>query len=281
MPELPEVETVRRTLLDRVRGRTIVGLRVGEFVGVVGPLGPEATSAAIVDRRIVDLARRGKYLRFDLDDDGALLVHLRMTGTLQLAAGNDPPLRFEHLAIALSNGQDLRFADQRKFGRVHLATPAEIARLDARLGPEPLEPSFTADVLRERLARRSGRLKSVLLDQAVVAGLGNIYVDEALFRAGLHPERAANDLTWEERERLHREIVNVLKEALQNRGTSFSSFLDGYGASGSNQDALRVYGRGRRGDPCPRCGAPLTVLVVGGRSSHVCVSCQPLHGRCE
>jgi formamidopyrimidine-DNA glycosylase len=276
MPELPEVETVRASLVDRVRGRRIVELRTGAFEGVLGPLGVDATRAGVLGRTILDVARRGKYLVVALDDGTGLLIHLRMTGRLQLEPGGRPPLRFEHLAILLDNGDELRYADQRKFGRVLHVTPETIASLDGKLGPEPLDEGFTSGWIADRMRRRTGRLKSVLLDQRVVAGLGNIYADEALFRAGLHPERKASSLGAEEVERLHAAIVDVLREGIDNRGTTFSSFADGHGASGTNQQYLHVYGRGRSGSPCTRCGQPLSVVVVGGRSSHHCGSCQPI-----
>lgn len=276
MPELPEVETVRQTLLPQTVGRTITGLRVGDFDGVVGVAGVDATRAGVVGREIRGISRRGKYLFFELSDDSYLLVHLRMTGKLQIAASGEPPLRFEHLALVLSDGLELRFADQRKFGRVLHLLPDGYAAVEQGLGPEPLDSGFTSERLEKILAGRTAKLKSALLDQRRVAGLGNIYVDEALFRAGLHPERAAGSLSAKENRRLHGAIQDVLREALTRRGTSISSYTDGYGASGENQHNLRVYGRGRRGEPCPTCGGPLSLLVIGGRSSHFCPHCQPL-----
>jgi formamidopyrimidine-DNA glycosylase len=275
MPELPEVETVRTSLEAAIVGRSIRELRVGAFKGVVGDEDPDSVAARLSGRRIVGLRRRGKYLIVHLEDGTSLLIHLRMTGNLVHLDPGSAPVRFEHLAIVLDDGSELRFADQRKFGRVLHVSEAELASLDARLGPEPLSPRFTADGLARSLERRSGRLKSVLLDQSLVAGLGNIYVDEALFRARLHPLRDANGLSSDEVRRLHHAIRAVLREGLTNRGTSFSSFRDGHGASGSNQHNLRVYGRGDSGDPCPRCGGPIVRLTVGGRGSHVCPRCQP------
>jgi formamidopyrimidine-DNA glycosylase len=273
MPELPEVETVRRSLLDRVVGRRIDGLRVGAFAGVVGTEAVADVAARLVGRTITGIRRRAKYLVFDLDDGTALVVHLRMTGSLTVVPRGEPPLRFEHLAIGLGDNE-LRFADQRKFGRVLHVPGVEAERLQTRFGPEPLSAAFTAERLAAALARRPGKLKSVLLDQAVVAGLGNIYVDEALFRARLHPERAANALTPDEIRRLHRAIRVVLREGLEYQGTTFSSFRDATGAEGRNQRNLRVYGRGER-EPCLRCGRPLARIVVGGRGTHFCPWCQP------
>jgi formamidopyrimidine-DNA glycosylase len=278
MPELPEVETVRSGLEPVVAGRTIVEIRVHEFAGVVGELGAASFTERVRGRRIEALRRRGKYLIAHLDDGSSLLIHLRMTGNLIRVDRSAPRQRFEHLAIELDDGTDLRFADQRKFGRVLHVSPQEIATLDERLGPEPFSPHFSAQELGRRLGRRSGRLKSVLLDQSLVAGLGNIYVDEALFEARIHPQRDAGSLSPAETARLHRAIRAVLRQGLGNRGTSISSFRDGYGQTGSNQYRLKVYGRGDSDSPCLRCGTAIVRLTIGGRSSHCCPTCQPLPG---
>ncbi len=273
MPELPEVETVRRSLLPHVVGRRITGLRVGDFPGVVGTEAPEAVAARITGRRIIGVDRRAKYLLFGLDDDSTIMAHLRMTGQLKVVGRDRDPLRFERLAIELDNDRDLRFADQRKFGRVLHLLPADVAALDRRLGPEPLSERFTAESLAQSLTRRTGKLKSVLLDQSLIAGLGHIYVDEARFRARLHPERAANSLSMDDIRRLHRAIRAVLRDSLERRGTTFSSFQDADGEAGGYGSALAVYGRGGRG-VCPRCRRPLSKSVVGGRGTHFCPYCQ-------
>jgi formamidopyrimidine-DNA glycosylase len=275
MPELPEVETVRLALLDRVVGRAIVGLRGGSFADVMGGEAIEHVSACLRGLRITAIRRRGKYLLFDLDDASSLVVHLRMTGNLLLSSRDEPPARFEHLAIELDNGSDLRFSDQRKFGRVLHVSADAAASLARRLGPEPLDGAFTSAALATGLSRRSGKLKSALLDQELVAGLGNIYVDEALFRARLHPERVANSLSDDETRRLHRAIRAVLREGLSNRGTTISTFRDALGEAGVNGSNLRVYGRGGTTEPCPRCGGSVVRLVVGGRGTHLCPRCQP------
>ncbi len=273
MPELPEVETVRRSLLDLVVDRAIVGLRPSAFAGVMGGEDVESVAVRLVGRRITDVRRRAKYLLLDLDDGTSLMVHLRMTGRLVVAPRDELPLRFEHLAIELDDGSDLRFADQRKFGRVLHLLPADVQALDRRLGPEPLAPRFTAERLATALARRPGKLKGVLLDQRLVAGLGNIYVDEALFRARLHPERQANSLSALEVRRLHRAIREVLREGLDHRGTTFSSFQNATGEAGGNHRNLRVYGRGGTAE-CVRCGSPLNRIVVAGRGTTFCPTCQ-------
>jgi formamidopyrimidine-DNA glycosylase len=276
MPELPEVETVRRSLEGPLLGRVIRGIRVGLFVGVLGGATPEELAARTTGRRIVAVRRRAKYLLIDLDDDTALVVHLRMTGQVGVVAAAAPPLRFEHLAIELDDGNELRYADQRKFGRVLLLGREDVLRLERRFGPEPLARSFTAERLQTALSRRSGKLKSVLLDQELLAGLGNIYVDEALFRARLHPERPANTLTPSENRRLHHAIRAVLRDGVERRGTTFSSFQDATGREGENQHHLRVYGR--QGLPCLRCAYPLAKLTVGGRTTSFCPRCQKMPG---
>ncbi|MFM9108164.1 MAG: bifunctional DNA-formamidopyrimidine glycosylase/DNA-(apurinic or apyrimidinic site) lyase [Chloroflexota bacterium] len=264
MPELPEVETVRRSLVGPLSGRRILALRVTDFPGVIGDEPVLQVAARLAGRVFTRARRRAKYLLLDLDDGSALMVHLRMTGHLEVVPSGAPALRFERLAIVLDDGHDLRFADQRKFGRVLALTAAEVRRLERRFGPEPLGPRFTAGWLETALARRPGKLKSVLLDQEVVAGLGNIYADEALFRSRLHPERPASGLSRKEIASLHRAIRAVLREGVDRRGTTFSSYRDAAGAEGENQFNLRVYGRGGR-ESCPRCGWPLQRSVVGGR----------------
>jgi formamidopyrimidine-DNA glycosylase len=274
MPELPEVETVRRSLLDAVVGQTITAIRLRDFPGVLGDQRVEDVAARVVGRTIQGVRRRAKYLIVDLDDGTALVIHLRMTGVLTVAPRDADPRRFEHLAIELGNGLDLRFSDQRKFGRVLHVEDDEVRRLELRLGQEPLTRDFTAAWLGERLRRRPGKIKAVILDQGVIGGLGNIYADESLFRARIHPERAAKSLTPAEIQRLHRAIRSVLRAAIDNRGTTFSSFADAEGNPGRYGAVLSVYGRGGKG-PCPRCGTPLERAIVGGRGTSFCPRCQP------
>ena len=274
MPELPEVETVRQSLLDRIVGRQIRDLRVGDFPGVVGSESPETVRARLSGRFFKDIRRRGKYLFFDLDDDTSVMIHLRMTGKLSLVPSERDELRHQRAALVLDNGEDLRFSDQRKFGRVLHLHPADIHRLDARIGIEPLTSEFTPEWLQSRLARRSGKIKAVLLDQGLIGGLGNIYVDEALFAAGIHPERPANSLTHAELSRLVPAIRNVLAAALARRGTTFSSFEDADGRAGGYGVNLQVYGRGGK-DGCPVCAGPLLRISVGGRGTSYCPTCQP------
>lgn len=275
MPELPEVETVRRILHPGIVGQAITGVTLGKFPDVIASTmeGVDPASS-LIGRTFLDTSRRGKYLILHLDDGLYLIVHLRMTGRLLLVPTIDPPVRFEHLAIHLGNGLDIRFGDQRKFGRLVLSTYDDVAHLDGRLGPEPFASSLTSAGLVEALRRRPGKIKNALLDQGVIAGLGNIYVDEALYRARIHPERPSNSLTVDELKRVLRAVRLVLNQSLERQGTTFSSFENPYGEAGTNADFLRVYGRARDGGSCLRCGMPLERIVVGGRGTTFCPRCQ-------
>lgn len=276
MPELPEVETVRRIVAPLVIQRRITDVRLGEFTCVLeAPNGVEPRST-LIDRTIVDVRRRGKYLLFLLDNDVWAVIHLRMTGRLLIVDRETPPVRFEHLSIELDNGMDLRFGDQRKFGRVRVTLPEDVEALSTRLGPEPFDRTFTGAWLHTALRRRTGKIKAVLLDQHLIAGLGNIYVDEVLFRTRIHPERIARDLSRSDATRIVGAIRHVLTSAIENQGTTFSSFENPYGEHGSNAEFLRVYGKGRHGLPCPRCGTTLESMVVGGRGTTICPRCQQL-----
>jgi len=273
MPELPEVETIRRDLIPRVVGRTITGVRVAPGAERV-VRGDNAFARRITGRRIDDLARRGKYLLFQLDGDPApvyIAVHLRMTGSLLCRPPRaDPPDAYVRAVITLDDGSELRYADLRKLGQMWLVDSPEEAV--GALGPEPLDAAFTAAKLRETLSRRRAPIKAVLLDQRAVAGLGNIYADEALFAARIHPRRLANTLTQEEVKRLHRAVRRVLNDALGNRGSSFRDYVDGAGREGTHQLRVKVFRR--TGQPCYVCGAKMARIKVGGRSTHFCPRCQ-------
>lgn len=276
MPELPEVETVRRILEHEITGRTIAGVSYDTFPGVTGPHDPEAFRRLVIGRCIGTPERRGKYLILPLDDGMSLTVHLRMTGRLIVASPDAPKFRFEHLAIHLDGERDIRFADQRKFGRV-LHMPIDVARQSLlALGPEPLGRAFTARYLLSRTRNRTAPIKSFLLDQRHVAGLGNIYVDEALYRSRIHPLTPAGELSSSHVSSLVRAIRHVLRAAIENQGTSFSSFENPYGERGNNADYLQVYGRANRGLPCERCGQPLGWFKLSGRGTSYCPNCQRL-----
>jgi formamidopyrimidine-DNA glycosylase len=274
MPELPEVETVRRTLEKHVVGQRITSLQVTDFPGVLGGWAVEDARQRIEGRTITGIRRRGKYLFIDLDDGTSINAHLRMTGRFSVVDAAKPPLRHERLALGLENGLELRFSDQRKFGHVVPMHQAELDLLEERLGPEPLGELFTIDYLRDRLRRRPGKIKAVLLDQRLVAGLGNIYVDEALFLSNIHPMRVARSLDEGEIANLHAQIQRVLVAAIARKGTTFSSFEDAEGQPGDYAVALQVYGGGNKRS-CPNCGTPLERTVIGGRGTSFCPSCQP------
>jgi formamidopyrimidine-DNA glycosylase len=274
MPELPEVETVRAIIEREATGRAITGVAFRDFPGVVGPEPPEAFASTVVGRTLGPPERRGKFLLLPLDDGAALMVHLRMTGRLLVIERDAQPVRFEHLVLQLDNGHDLRFADQRKFGRV-LHMPLQDARAAlARLGPEPLERKFHARYLASRAHGRSAPVKSFLLDQRTVAGLGNIYVDEALWMSKIHPLTPAGSLTGRQLASLVRSIRKVLRGAIANQGTTFATFENPYGERGSNAERLSVYGRARQGLPCQRCARPLAWFKLGGRGTSYCPRCQ-------
>lgn len=276
MPELPEVETVRSLMEPEIVGRTIIGITLGSFPGVMESLIPGVSpESSLVESKILGVRRRGKYLIANLSNGLHLIIHLRMTGRLLILPNGAPPVRFEHAAIHLSSGFDLRFGDQRKFGRLTLASSDDIERLDRRLGPEPFDRQLSATSLQEGLRRRPGKIKNALLDQGLIAGLGNIYVDEALFRTRIHPEQASNSLALEQLRRLLQAIRLILRLAIQRQGTTFSSFENPYGEAGNNAGFLRAYGKSRHGGRCPRCGTPFERIIVGGRGTTFCPRCQP------
>ncbi len=273
MPELPEVETIRRDLLPLLRGRVFTGVRVSPDAPRLVQV-PSATDFArlLVGRRIEDISRRGKYLAFHLSDGLHLVVHLRMTGALLHRPAGWPPDRYVRAVLTLDDGSELRFSDLRKFGAMWLVEDPSLVL--NRLGPEPLDGAVTPSVLREATARRRAPIKSVLLDQGTLAGLGNIYADEALFAAGLHPQRPASTLSGAEVKRLHGAIRRVLTAALRDRGASFSDYVDASGREGRHQFRVQVFRR--TGQPCYACGGEIERVKVAGRSTHFCATCQPL-----
>jgi formamidopyrimidine-DNA glycosylase len=276
MPELPEVETIKRSLETELSGREIIAVHYYDFPGVTGDVNPEVFCNAVVGSRFSTIDRRGKNLYLRFDNGYGLGVHLMMTGQLLLTTHGQPTMRFERLRLDLDNRLSLVFADQRKFGRVLFMSAEGWRQIDEGIGPEPLAREFTAKMFSSVLMSRKAPVKSVLLNQRAIAGIGNIYADEALFAARIHPARPANSLTALEVSKLHRALRTTLAHSIQNRGTTFSSYRDGSGGSGSNQHALKVYGKGRSGAACTRCGGSLMTLQVSGRTSHLCAHCQPL-----
>lgn len=276
MPELPEVETVRRLIEPHCLNQKITGVSLREFSRVLETHLPMSPATLLVGATIIGARRRGKYLLFPLDSGLWMTIHLRMTGRLIVCSAGEQPIRFEHLAIHLASGEDLRFGDQRKFGRVSVLDEDAIDSLSSRLGPEPFDKSLTARVLKDRLKRRTGSIKGALLDQGLMAGLGNIYVDEALWQSRINPLQPSNELDEASLRQLLRAIRQVLKSSIRNQGTTFSSFENPYGESGKNAERLKVYGRVKERAICDRCHGPLTRIVVAGRGTTFCSHCQVL-----
>lgn len=271
MPELPEVETTVRALRVPLLGKTITGVRNSWPRHIATP-SPEALRERIAGRSIEAIDRRGKYLVFTLTGGETLIIHLRMTGHLSVVEADAPVAPHTHTTFTLANGKELRFRNPRKFGRVYLVQDPEDVL--GKLGPEPLDPDFTPERLKEQLERRTKQLKALLLDQTFIAGVGNIYADEALFYAGLHPQRGAHSLRDGEIEELHAALQKVLRMGIEREGASIDRYVKPDGSRGTMQDVVAVYKR--TGEACVRCGTTIKRIVVAGRSTHFCPACQPL-----
>jgi formamidopyrimidine-DNA glycosylase len=283
MPELPEVETVRRRLVACLTDRVLRDVVVND--ASVSEQDEGQLRALLVDRRVLGLRRRGKYLIVDLGapEHGSseasagptvAVIHLRMTGQLLFEPGPAP--RSPRFVWRLDPRAELHFLDVRRFGRLWALGPDAESDFFARMGPEPFGPEFTAEYLRAALCGRRAPLKSFLLDQRRLAGVGNIYADEALFRARLHPLRAAGSVGPREAQRLHAALLETLQAGIDHEGSSIESFVDPAGQRGSFQEILNVYQR--TGRPCRVCGALVVRLEVGGRGTHYCPACQPRRG---
>ncbi len=270
MPELPEVETVRRRLHPLVVGRRIGSVRILD-PRLVRPADPRALERRLRGRTVTGLGRRGKYLLIGLDGDATLVSHLRMTGNWLVVDGVPTHAR---ATFAVDEVGILVFADVRRFGTLDLMTGEEAAHyLAARLGPEPLDDSFDGTTLRRSLHGRRAPIKALLLDQRVVAGVGNIYADEALHRAGIHPDRPAGRLTAAQCDALAVALRTSLEVGIAQQGASIRDFRDPAGGYGSMQESFRVYGRD--GEPCVECGTTIVKTRSAGRGTHVCLRCQP------
>ena len=276
MPELPEVETVARDLRRHLLpdggrpGPVIAAARVA-WARTIRDEDPAAFVAGVTGRRIEAVGRRGKQLVLDLDGRAFLTVHLKMTGQLFVVPAGLPRDAYERLALTLDDGREIRFRDVRKFGRVGLYG-ADDDPFDG-IGPEPLDPAFTLRAFRSRIRGRRARLKPLLVDQAFIAGVGNIYADEALWRSRLHPLRSAASLRPADERALYRNVREILAEAVERRGSSIDDYTAPDG-DGEMQERLDVYQR--TGRPCPRCGRPIRRIVIGIRATHFCSWCQRL-----
>ena len=276
MPELPEVQTIVNDLnAANLIGITISAARVFWPRTVAEP-SPRVFCRRIKGQQFTVIRRRGKYLVFEVADGHTMLLHLRMSGRLHLVSADIPRNKHEHVIFSFVDGRQLRFHDTRKFGRLHLLKDPK--RILARLGPEPLASGFSAKILAECFKHRKRLLKPLLLDQTLIAGLGNIYADEALWEAKLHPCRLAASLSTPEIKVLHRTIRRVLKRGLKNLGTTLGTgkgnFYSVASRRGRNKDLLKVF---RRTDlPCPRCNSLIERIIVGQRSTHICGNCQKI-----
>lgn len=269
MPELPEVETVVRALRPQLVGRTIQDVHNTWPRHIATPDFPELR-ARVQGLQFTSLSRRAKYIVCHLTEGEHLLFHLKMTGHLAVVPATYPTDKHVHTAFSLDKGSELRFKDPRKFGRVYLVR--NLHELLGKLGPEPLEDSFTPAVLQSRLQTHKQAIKKTLLDQTVLAGIGNIYADEALHEARIHPTRPANALTEAELVALHRAIQAVLRLGIAREGASITNYVKPDGSKGDMQNAVAVFRRTGMG--CYRCGRVIERVVLGGRSTHFCPGCQ-------
>ncbi len=270
MPELPEVETIRNELLPAVVGCRISDIELA-WDGIIKQSSVDEFRARVVGRKVTGLERRGKYLLFGLDGGDILVVHLKMTGSLLRKPAAETNERFARAVIHLDSGQSLVFRDPRKFGRMWLVEDSK--EVTNRLGPEPLAPDFAGEQLAGLLAGRTAPIKAVLLDQHIIAGIGSMYADEALFAAGIHPIRPAGSLSPVEIERLFKEIRRILRAAIGDKGASVENYYRPDGSTGTAHYRFKV--AHRRGEDCPVCRTPLQRIVVRNRGTYLCPKCQP------
>lgn len=274
MPELPEVENVRRTLEDLITGKMIEDVIVTYPKIVKQPDDVEQFKEMLRGETVEGIGRRGKFLLIYITNY-TIVSHLRMEGKYMLESADNPVDKHTHVRFRFTDGTELRYKDVRKFGTMHLFRKGEeLEKMPlADLGPEPFSELLTPTYLQEKLQKTSRKIKVVLLDQRVLVGLGNIYVDEVLFRSGIHPEREASSLTKEEFQKLHTEIVATLEDAVEQGGSTIRTYMNSQGQLGTYQESLYVYGK--KGEPCPACKTTIEKTVVGGRGTHYCHVCQP------
>ena len=273
MPELPEVETVRARLAPVLTGRRFARVEIRD-ARLTRPFDPQAVASALEGEQVRAVIRRGKYLVVGFESGRSLLIHLRMTGSIRhVPPGTSADDPYGRAVVRLDDGSDVVYRDVRRFGTWLVVEPDELGPyLDARLGGEPLARTFTPRRLAERLRHRRAPIKAALLDQRTLAGMGNIYVDEALWRAGIHPLRPANELEPEEVTRLTRAVKDALRAGIARQGATLRDYSTPDGRRGRMQETFRVYGR--TGEPCGRCGTPIEKTRVAGRGTWYCPSCQ-------
>ncbi len=269
MPELPEVETIKNELLPHTIGRYITDVTLF-WEGIVRQPSVEEFCARIIGQKITGITRRGKYLIINLHSDDLLIIHLKMTGSLIIGQDSSEPPRFTRAIIHLDNNTSIFFRDPRKFGAMRLTTDRD--SVVGKLGPEPLEADFTAQVLAQCLTNRASPIKALLCEQGFIAGIGNMYADEALFASGIHPLRLGKSLSQAEIERLYSAIREILPAAIQNKGASVSTYFRPDGTTGTAHYEFKVAHSCNR--HCPDCSAPIQRIVVRNRGTYFCPNCQ-------
>lgn len=278
MPELPEVETVRKGLIKLVGGATITSVDVFWDRMITPPFSTQKFKESLAGETIHTIERRGKYLIFLLDH-WAMISHLRMEGKYEVARTGEPYKKHTHVVFHLADFRDLRYLDVRKFGRFTLLPIDKQDEYEPirKLGPEPLPDCFRVSDFRSSLAKTNRSIKAAILDQHIVAGVGNIYADESLFEAEINPLKPANALSEKETERLHDAIIDVIARAVQAGGTTVRTYKNTLGEAGNFQLSLNVYGK--KNEACPRCGTPIEKIRVAQRGTHYCPNCQKLSGQ--
>jgi len=273
VPELPEVETIKNELLPHIIGRRVTGVTLF-WEGIVRQPSVEEFYSRLIGQRFTRLARRGKYLLFSLTSGEVLIIHLKMTGSLLLKPASAEADKFVRAILHLDKETELHFRDPRKLGVMWLVE--DINSIVGKLGPEPLEAGFTPQLLAQRLAKRTAPIKALLSDQTFIAGIGNMYADEALFAARIHPLRRGESLSPEEVKQLHRAIQQVLWSAIGNKGASVENYFRPDGTLGTAHFQFQVAHR-LGGELCSVCGTPIERIVVRNRGSYFCPKCQPIH----
>ncbi|OZU89751.1 DNA-formamidopyrimidine glycosylase [Virgibacillus indicus] len=273
MPELPEVETIKNTLKQFIMNKTIKEADIYWPKIIKMPDDIEQFKVMITGQKINDLSRRGKFLLFYLDDY-VLISHLRMEGKYSVHKTDEPVKKHTHVIFRFTDGEELRYNDVRKFGTMHLYNKGEefINKPLTLLGPDPFDETFTFDYFYQKLKKTDRFIKSALLDQTIVTGLGNIYVDETLYKAGVHPLKRSSKLTKKEVYRIQEQAIATLEAAVKQGGTTIRSYVNSQGDMGMFQQELFVYGQENKA--CKQCGSPIVKLKVGGRGTHVCTTCQ-------
>lgn len=273
MPELPEVETILRSLEPKALGRRIQKVAVLNEKTIKKP-DPKTFATCLQGEEITGFDRRGKYLIIEIGSSMVLVVHLRMTGRLIFIESSVTDSKYTRVIFYLDRGKELHFQDIRKFGTMHLLNSQELGVFQPfkALGYDALDPRLTLDLFIDLLKGRRGQIKGLLLNQSFIAGIGNIYANEILYKAGIQPQRLSDSLDLREQERLHQAIRQVIKSAIRCHGTTLRDYVDGDGNRGEFQNMLRVHCRA--GEPCPNCGNSIARIKQGGRSSYYCPSCQ-------